>query len=67
MDQMENMFLKGFELGVRFKDSEYKSRIEIMKKYIKACWYEEKINDYCNYRTDTSDEFKDLVKELMND
>lgn len=31
MDQMENMFLKGFELGVRFKDSEHKSRIEIMK------------------------------------
>lgn len=43
---------------------ELKSQIEKMKKYIKACWVEENLNDYLSYITNTSDEFRDLVKEL---
>lgn len=43
---------------------ELKEKIEKMKKYIKACWVEENLNDYSSYMTNTSDEFRDLVKEL---
>ena len=40
------------------------AQIEKMKKYIKACWVEENLNDYSSYITNASDEFRDLVKEL---
>lgn len=43
---------------------ELEAQIEIMKKYIKACWVEENLNDYSSYITNSSDEFRDLVKEL---
>jgi signal transduction protein with GAF and PtsI domain len=43
---------------------ELEQQIEKMKKYIKACWVEENLNDYSSYITNTSDEFRDLVKEL---
>ena len=49
------------------KVAELEAQIEKMKKYIKACWVEEKINDYSSYITNTSDEFRDLVKELNNE
>lgn len=42
-------------------------QIEKMKKYIKACWVEENLNDYSSYITNTSNEFRDLVKELNNE
>lgn len=43
---------------------ELEAQIEKMKKYIKACWVEENLNDYSSYMTNTSDEFRDLVHEL---
>lgn len=46
------------------ENRELKKQIEKMKKYIKACWVEENLNDYSSYITNTSDEFRDLVKEL---
>ena len=44
--------------------AELEAQIEKMKKYIKACWVEENLNDYSSYNTNCSDEFRDLVKEL---
>jgi hypothetical protein len=44
--------------------AELEEQIEKMKKYIKACWVEENLNDYSSYITNSSDEFRDLVKEL---
>ncbi len=44
--------------------AELETQIEKMKKYIKACWVEENLNDYSSYITNSSDEFRDLVKEL---
>ncbi len=44
--------------------AELEAQIEKMKKYIKACWVEENLNDYSSYITNSSDEFRDLVKEL---
>lgn len=44
--------------------AELRGQIEKIKKYIKACWVEENLNDYSSYITNTSDEFRDLVKEL---
>lgn len=44
--------------------AELEEQIEKMKKYIKACWVEENLNDYSSYITNTRDEFKDLVHEL---
>ena len=46
---------------------ELEAQIEKMKKYIKACWVEENLNDYSSYITNTSDEFRDLVKELNDE
>lgn len=46
------------------ENEQLKAQIEKMKKYIKACWVEENLNDYSSYITNTSDEFLDLVKEL---
>ncbi len=46
------------------KIAEFEAQIEKMKKYIKACWVEENLNDYSSYITNSSDEFRDLVKEL---
>lgn len=46
------------------KCRELEAQIEKMKRYIKACWVEENLNDYSSYITNTSDEFRDLVKEL---
>jgi len=46
------------------KNAELRVQIEKMKKYIKACWIEENLNDYSSYITNSSDEFRDLVKEL---
>ena len=51
-------------LNVEVENIELKKQIEKMKKYIKACWVEENLNDYSSYITNTSDEFIDLVKEL---
>ena len=53
-----------FECGVV---KELKEQIEKMKKYIKACWVEENLNDYSSYITNSSDEFRDLVKELNDE
>jgi len=50
-----------FECGVV---KELKQQIEKMKKYIKACWVEENLNDYSSYITNSSEEFRDFVKEL---
>lgn len=47
--------------------ADLEAQIEKMKKYIKACWVEENINDYSSYITNTSDEFRDLVKELNDE
>ena len=47
--------------------NELKEQIEKMKKYIKACWVEENLNDYSSYITNSSDEFRDLVKELNDE
>ena len=47
--------------------AELETQIEKMKKYIKACWVEENLNDYSSYITNTSDEFRDLVKELNDE
>jgi uncharacterized coiled-coil DUF342 family protein len=44
-----------------------KQQIEKMKKYIKACWVEENLNDYSSYITNSSEEFRDFVKELNNE
>ena len=46
------------------KCKQLEAQIEKMKKYIKTCWNEENLNDYSSYITNTSDEFRDLVKEL---
>ena len=46
---------------------ELQEQIEKMKKYIKTCWFEENLNDYSSYITNTSDEFRDLVKELNDE
>jgi len=46
------------------KITDLEAQIEKMKKYIKACWVEENLNDYSSYITNTRDEFKDLVHEL---
>lgn len=46
---------------------ELEAQIEKMKKYIKACWVEENLNDYSSYITNSSDEFRDLVKELNDE
>ena len=59
-----------FEAYGQCRDSrriaELEAQIEKMKKYIKACWVEENLNDYSSYITNTSDEFRDLVKEIRN-
>lgn len=47
--------------------AELEAQIEKMKKYIKACWVEENLNDYSSYHTNTSDEFRDFVKELKDE
>ncbi len=47
--------------------AELEAQIEKMKKYIKACWVEENLNDYSSYITNTTDEFRDLVKELNDE
>ena len=54
------------ENWVSYKDyiKQLEAQIEKMKKYIKACWVEENLNDYSSYITNTSDEFRDLVHEL---
>ena len=49
------------------ENAELKAQIEKMKKYIKACWVEENLNDYSSYITNTSDEFRDLVKEINDE
>ena len=49
------------------ENNELKKQIEKMKKYIKACWGEENLNDYSSYITNSSDEFRDLVKELNDE
>ena len=53
-----------YEEGECEKITELEAQIEKMKKYIKACWVEENLNDYSSYITNSSDEFRDLVKEL---
>ena len=53
------------ELAQALKENaDLKAQIEKMKKYIKACWVEENLNDYSSYITNSSDEFRDLVHEL---
>lgn len=47
--------------------ADLEAQMEKMKKYIKACWVEENLNDYSSYITNTSDEFRDLVKELNDE
>ena len=62
-----DFFQSGVEFGERQSEkriANLESQIEQMKKYIKACWVEENLNDYSSYITNTSDEFRDLVKEL---
>ena len=46
------------------KVADLEKQIEKMKKYIKACWVEENLNDYSSYITNSSEEFRDFVKEL---
>jgi hypothetical protein len=56
-----------FALPKEKRIAELEQQIEKMKKYIKACWFEENLNDYSSYVTNTSDEFRDLVKELREE
>ena len=43
---------------------ELEAKINKMKRYIKACWLEENMNDYSSFITNTREEFQDLIKEL---
>lgn len=62
----ESIFIQGYRQSEK-RISELEAQIEKMKKYIKACWVEENLNDYSSYITNTSNEFRDLVKELNNE
>ena len=68
LEDLKKAFEAGLHTDVHTDNSkviaELKAQIEKMKKYIKACWVEENLNDYSSYITNSSDEFRDLVKEL---
>lgn len=61
--KLKQAYLAGAEPREK-RIAEIEAQIEKMKKYIKACWVEENLNDYSSYNTNCSDEFRDLVKEL---
>ena len=63
LEDMARAYRRGKNKG----RAELEAQIEKMKKYIKACWIEENLNDYSSYITNNSDEFRDLVKELNDE
>ena len=63
---IENAYIAGAEPREK-RIEKLEAQIEKMKKYIKACWVEENLNDYSSYITNSSDEFRDLVKELNDE
>lgn len=71
IEQIKDLNIQEDVLSLRIENKalreviiDLEEHIEKMKKYIKACWVEENLNDYSSYMTNTSDEFRDLVKEL---